>query len=543
MSENNFIWDIVEQDLKNEKYSRTIQTRFPPEPNGYLHIGHAKAIWMDFTTAKKFGGICNLRFDDTNPQKEEQEYADAIKRDLNWLGYQWNQIYHASDYFGELYNYAIELIKKGLAYVDDQSADEIRENRGTLTEPGKNSPYRNRTEKENLVFFEGMKNGEYEEGEKVLRAKIDMSSPNINMRDPVMYRILKKAHDRTGDTWNIYPMYDYAHPMSDAIEQVTHSLCTLEFEDHRPVYEWFLEHTNFNEPPQQIEFARLNLTGTIMSKRYLKQLVDEGLVESWDDPRMPTISGFRRRGYTPASIRRFCEEIGVSKANSVVDMGMLEAFIRDDLNQNAPRAMAVMDPLKLTITNIAEGETIDIEIENNPNDESAGSRIVPLTRDVFIEKGDFMVQPPNKKYHRLKPEGEVRLKGAYIIKCEDYKTDENGEVIEVLCTYDPQTKSGECDRKVKGTIHWVSEQGSTTGIVREYEPMLLDGEGDFMQRFNKDSVIIHENVKLEKMLSESKPEQQFQFMRTGYFVRDNKEDGLVFNKIVGLKDTWAKINK
>lgn len=542
MIADNFITDIIDEDNKTRKYDARVQTRFPPEPNGYLHIGHAKSIVLNFSLAQRYGGVCNLRFDDTNPVKEDTEYVDAIKEDINWLGFQWDNIYYASDYFEKLYEYAVVLIKKGLAFVCDLSAEELREYRGTLTEPGKNSPYRNRSVEENLALFWDMREGKYKDGEKVLRAKIDMAHPNLNMRDPAMYRILHREHHRTGDKWCIYPMYDYAHPVSDAIEGVTHSVCTLEFEAHRPVYEWFVNHLDFPMPPQQIEFARLNLTGTIMSKRYLKQLVDTEVVDGWDDPRMPTICGIRRRGYTPEAIRDFCGRIGVSKANSEVDYAMLESCLRDDLGQRAPRAMAVLNPLKVIITNMADDDLFEIELENNPNDESAGSRTVELTREVYIEKTDFEIDPP-KKFHRLKPGGEVRLKGAYIIKCEDYKTDEDGNVIEVYCTYDPATRSGECDRKVKGTIHWLSADYCYNATVKEYSSLLLDGDGDYMDRINKDSVTTYPDVKVEKGLALSSDGDKFQFMRHGYFVRDNKHGGLVFNKIAGLRDTWAKMNK
>lgn len=542
MIADNFITDIIDEDNKTRAYDARVQTRFPPEPNGYLHIGHAKSIVLNFSLAQKYGGVCNLRFDDTNPVKEDTEYVDAIKQDIEWLGFKWENLYYASDYFDKLYEYAVLLIKKGLAFVCDLSADELREYRGTLTEPGKNSPYRDRTIEENLQLFSQMKEGKYEDGEKVLRAKIDMAHPNMNMRDPAMYRIMHKEHHRTGNKWCIYPMYDYAHPVSDSIEGVTHSCCTLEFEAHRPVYEWFVNHLDFLAPPKQIEFARLNLTGTIMSKRYLKQLVDNNIVDGWDDPRMPTICGIRRRGYTPESIRDFCGRIGVSKSNSEVDYAMLESCLRDDLGAKAPRAMAVIDPIKVIITNMEDDDMFDIELENNPNDESSGNRIVELTRELYIERGDFEIDPP-KKFHRLKPGGEVRLKGAYIIECQDYKIDDNGKVVEVYCTYDPNTKSGECDRKVKGTIHWVSADYCYNAKVYEYDSLLLDKEGDYMERINGDSVKEYLDVKVEKGLAFSKNGDKFQFMRQGYYVRDTKHEGLVFNKIVGLKDTWAKLKK
>ncbi|MBQ9624558.1 MAG: glutamine--tRNA ligase/YqeY domain fusion protein, partial [Clostridia bacterium] len=427
MIADNFITDIIDNDNETGYYDSRVQTRFPPEPNGYLHIGHAKSMTLNFSLAQRYNGICNLRFDDTNPAKEETEYADAIKEDIEWLGFKWANLYYASDYFDKLYEYAVDLIKQGLAYVCDLTPEEMKEYRGTLTEPGKNSPYRDRNVEENLQLFEEMKAGKYKDGEKVLRAKVDMAHPNMNMRDPAMYRILHKEHHRTGNKWCIYPMYDYAHPVSDAIEGVTHSVCTLEFEAHRPIYEWFVNHLDFKTPPKQIEFARLNLTGTIMSKRYLKQLVDSGVTAGWDDPRMPTICGLRRRGYTPEAIREFCARIGIAKANSEVDYAMLESCLRDDLGERANRAMAVLEPIKVIITNMEDDFLEEIELENNPNDEGAGKRILEFTKELYIERGDFEIDPP-KKFHRLKPEGEVRLKGAYIIKCEDYKTDENGNV-------------------------------------------------------------------------------------------------------------------
>lgn len=537
----NFIEEIIEQDLVQKE--NRIQTRFPPEPNGYLHIGHVKAICVDFGMAQKYGGTCNLRFDDTNPIKEDIEYVDSIMDDVKWLGFMWDHVYYASDYFQQLYDYAIDLIKKGLAYVDDLTAEEIRQYRGTLTEPGKNSPYRDRSVEENLDLFARMKNGEFPDGSRVLRAKVDMASPNLNMRDPIMYRILRAHHHRTGDDWVIYPIYDYAHPVSDAIEGVTHSLCTLEFEDHRPIYDWFLEAIGFEAPPRQIEFARLAMTRTIMSKRYLKKLVDEGKVDGWDDPRMPTICGLRRRGYTPESLRDFCERIGVSKSNSTVDAALLEHCVREDLNAHAPRVMAVLHPLKLTISNWPEGEYETLTMEYLSGDESLGTRELRFGKTLYIEQEDFMMEAP-KKFFRLKPGGEVRLKGAYIVQCTDVIRDEDGNVVEVICTYDPETKSGVSERKVKGTLHWVNAEDALDATVRLYDYLLLpetDGEKrDFSERMTPDSIDVLQ-AKIEPAVRAFAPGSRFQFMRVGYFVMDEKDttpEEMVFNRIVELKDSY-----
>jgi glutaminyl-tRNA synthetase len=553
---SNFIQNIINEDIEKNTYGGRVHTRFPPEPNGYLHIGHAKSICLNFGLAAQYGGLCNLRFDDTNPSKEDIEYVESIKKDVKWLGFDWeDREYYASDYFEQLYEYAVQLIKAGKAYVCDLSPEEIREYRGTLTEPGKESPYRNRPVEENLDLFERMRAGEFEDGSRVLRAKIDMASPNLNMRDPVLYRILRATHHRTGDKWCIYPMYDYAHPLSDAIEGVTHSICTLEFEDHRPLYEWVLDSLNIVNPPKQIEFARLNLTNTIMSKRKLRQLVEEGYVDGWDDPRMPTISGLRRRGYTPEAIRDFCERIGVAKSNSVVDIALLEHCIREDLNRKAPRVMAVLRPLKVVITNYPEGKTEYVEAENNPEDPDAGMRKLPFSRELYIEREDFAENPP-KKFFRLAPGREVRLKHAYIIKCEDVIKDEKtGEILELHCTYDPDTISGgpASGRKVKGTLHWVSAAHAIDAEVRLYDRLLLDdstcGEedgSDFISQINPNSLEVLTSSKLEPTLAGAKPGSRYQFLRQGYFCVDtvnSTEDSLVFNRIVSLKDTWAKINK
>ncbi|MDI6706039.1 MAG: glutamine--tRNA ligase/YqeY domain fusion protein [Bacillota bacterium] len=553
---SNFIQNIINEDNEKGTYGGRVHTRFPPEPNGYLHIGHAKAICVDFGIAAQYNGLCNLRFDDTNPSKEDVEYVESIKRDVNWLGFDWeDREYYASDYFEQLYRYALQLIKAGKAYVCDLSPEEIREYRGTLTEPGKESPYRNRSVEENLDLFERMKAGEYEDGTRVLRAKIDMASPNLNMRDPVLYRILRSTHHRTGDKWCIYPMYDYAHPLSDAIEGVTHSICTLEFEDHRPLYDWILAALELPNPPKQIEFARLNLTNTIMSKRKLRQLVEKGIVEGWDDPRMPTLSGLRRRGYTPEAIRDFCERIGVAKSNSVVDIALLEHCIREDLNKKVPRVMAVLRPLKVVITNYPEGEVEYVEAENNPEDPGAGTRKLPFGREIYIEQDDFLEDPP-KKFFRLAPGKEVRLKHAYIIKCEDViKNQKTGEIVELRCTYDPDTISGgpSSGRKVKGTLHWVSAKHALDARIRLYEHLLIDedawGEGeenDFLSQINPNSLEVLTSSKVEESLKDAAPGSRFQFLRQGYFCVDTtsgKDNSLVFNRIVSLKDTWAKINK
>ncbi len=549
---SNFIQNEINDDLKNGRYSEGIHTRFPPEPNGYLHIGHAKSICLNFGLAQQYGGMCNLRFDDTNPVKEDVEYVDSIQADVKWLGFSWDKrMYYASDYFEKLYEFAVQLIKNGKAYVDDSNAEEIRAMRGTLTEAGKESPYRNRSVEENLALFEAMKQGEFADGEKVLRAKIDMASPNINMRDPVIYRIAHATHHRTGDAWCIYPMYDFAHPLSDAIEGITHSICTLEFEDHRPLYDWCLESLGFdvNTRPRQIEFARLNLTNTVTSKRKLRQLVEEGYVAGWDDPRMPTISGLRRRGYTPAALRNFCSEVGVAKANSLVDVAMLEHCIRDDLNNNADRIMAVLHPLKVVITNYPEGKMEYMLAENHPT--KGGHRYMPFSRELYIEQEDFMEDAP-KKFFRLKPEGEVRLKHGYIIKCEEVIKDAEGKVVELHCTYDPDSKTGgaTANRKVKGTIHWVSAADALEAEVRLYDYLIETDEkgevpADFLNAVNKNSLEVLHHVMVEPSAALTAEGTHYQFLRQGYYVvdKDSTPDHLVFNRVVGLKDSWAKVKK
>lgn len=549
---SNFIQNEINDDLKNGRYSEGIHTRFPPEPNGYLHIGHAKSICLNFGLAQQYGGMCNLRFDDTNPVKEDVEYVDSIQADVKWLGFSWDKrMYYASDYFEKLYEFAVQLIKNGKAYVDDSNAEEIRAMRGTLTEAGKESPYRNRSVEENLALFEAMKQGEFADGEKVLRAKIDMASPNINMRDPVIYRIAHATHHRTGDAWCIYPMYDFAHPLSDAIEGITHSVCTLEFEDHRPLYDWCLESLGFdvNTRPRQIEFARLNLTNTVTSKRKLRQLVEEGYVAGWDDPRMPTISGLRRRGYTPAALRNFCSEVGVAKANSLVDVAMLEHCIRDDLNNNADRIMAVLHPLKVVITNYPEGKKEYMLAENHPT--KGGHRYMPFCRELYIEQEDFMEDAP-KKFFRLKPEGEVRLKHGYIIKCEEVIKDAEGNVVELHCTYDPDSKTGgaTANRKVKGTIHWVSAADALEAEVRLYDYLIETDEkgevpADFLNAVNKNSLEVLHHVMVEPSAALTAEGTHYQFLRQGYYVvdKDSTPDHLVFNRVVGLKDSWAKVKK
>lgn len=543
---SNFIKNIVINDLETGKHDSII-TRFPPEPNGYLHIGHAKSICLNFGLAKEFNGKVNLRFDDTNPLKEDVEYVNSIKEDVKWLGFDWDNLYFASDYFEEMYNRAVLLIKKGKAYVCDLTSEEMREYRGTLTEPGKESPYRNRSVEENLELFEKMKNGEFKDGEKVLRAKIDMSSPNINFRDPVIYRIAHSTHHNTGDKWCIYPMYAFAHPLEDAIEGITHYICTLEFEDQRPLYDWVVKECEMEATPRQIEFARLNLTNTVMSKRKLKQLVDEGVTDGWDDPRMPTISGFRRRGYTADAIRKFCSEIGVSKADSKVDSQMLDFFVREDLQNKAPLAMGILNPLKLVITNYPEGQTEMIELENNAKDETKGTRLVPFGRELYIEQEDFMEEPV-KKYFRLFPGNEVRLKGAYFVKCTDVIKDENGNVIEVHCTYDPETKSGSgfTGRKVKSTIHWVEANTAIACEFRLYEPLILDdapeNEGKhFLEQINPNSMKILQGFAEPTQIKNAKPLDKFQFVRNGFFSVDTKyttDDKLVFNRVVPLKSSF-----
>ena len=544
MAPKNFIEEFIEQDIEQKGLAH-IQTRFPPEPNGYLHIGHAKALFIDFSMAEKFGGKCNLRFDDTNPTKEDVEYVDAIKYDIHWLGFDWDKLRFGSEYFDTCYELAVKLIKKGVAYVDDLTKDEMREYRGTLTEPGKNSPWRERSVEENLDLFTRMKNGEFPDGSRTLRAKIDMASPNINMRDPALYRILHIPHHQTGDKWCIYPMYDFAHPIQDAIEGVTHSLCSLEYEAHRPLYDWVVEQCEFEHKPRQIEFARLNLTNTIMSKRYLRRLVEEGHVSGWDDPRMPTLCGLRRRGYTPESIKDFLTRAGVAKADSVVDTAMLEHCLREDLNAHAYRMMAVLDPIKVVIENWPEGKFEEIEIENLPGSPEAGTRTVRFGRELYIEREDFSYDPP-KKYFRLKPEGEVRLKGAYIVKCERWEADENGLVTTVYCTYDPATKSGECERKVKGTLHWLNAADAVPAEFRLYEPLMEDAgeedERDFIERLNPNSISVKRGF-VEPALAGAEPGERFQFMRVGYFCADldHKPEAPVFNRAVGLKDSF-KVN-
>ncbi len=545
----NFIRDIIDEDIKSGKY-KTVHTRFPPEPNGYLHIGHAKSICLNFGTAKDYNGECNLRFDDTNPTKEDVEYVESIQEDIKWLGFDWeNRLFYASDYFEKLYEYAVVLIKKGKAYVDDLNADEIRQHRGTLTEAGKDSPHRNRTIDENLDLFERMRKGEFADGSKTLRAKIDMSSPNINMRDPVMYRILHATHHRTGDKWCIYPMYDWAHGQSDSIEGITHSICTLEFEDHRPLYNWFVEQLEIFHP-RQIEFARLNLTYTVMSKRRLLQLVQEKHVSGWNDPRMPTISGLRRRGYTPESIRLFADRIGVSKADSEIDVSVLEDCLRSDLNKRARRVMAVLHPVKLVIENYPDGQVEELEAVNNPEDESMGTRKIPFSKVLYIEREDFMENPP-KKYFRLSPGAEVRLRYAYIIKCTGVEKDpKTGEITELRCTYDPDTKSGSpaSQRKVKGTIHWVSVQHAVDAEARVYDRLFNvpdPGGDDWKESLNPSSLEVVKGCKVEPGLAAAKAQDRFQFERLGYYCvdRDSQPGNLVFNRTVTLRDTWAKINK
>ncbi len=550
-----FVRAIVVKDIKSNKRGGRVHTRFPPEPNGYLHIGHAKSICLNFGIAAEFSGLCNLRFDDTNPTKEEVEYVDSIKEDVHWLGFDWgDREYYASDYFQQLYEFAVRLIKDGKAYVDSLTADEIREYRGTLTEPGKNSPFRDRSIEENLELFEGMRAGKYKDGEHVLRAKIDMSSPNINMRDPTIYRIRFSPHHRTGSTWCIYPMYDYAHPLSDAIEGISHSICTLEFENNRPLYDWFIAQLDFKEPPQQIEFARFNLSYTMMSKRKLLELVREGFVAGWDDPRMPSLSGLRRRGYTPEAIRALCNRVGVSKTNSTVDISFLEYFIREDLNKRSPRVMAVLRPLKVIIDNYPEGKVEEVEAENNPEDPAAGTRLLSFSRVLYIEQEDFREDPP-KKYFRLSPGREVRLKHAYYITCTRVVKDEStGEILEVHCTYDPETRGGwsEDGRKVRGTLHWVSAEHALDGEVRLYDLLFTKenpGEeeegGDFKDNLNPNSLEVLEGVKLESSLRGAVPGDRYQFLRQGYFCvdPDSKENRVVFDRTVTLRDSWAKIEK
>ena len=546
----NFIEAIINTDNEENTYGKRVHTRFPPEPNGYLHIGHAKSICLNFGLGKSYQGLTNLRFDDTNPVKEDVEYVESIEEDVKWLGFEWyGDVHYASDYFGKLYEYAQVLIKKGKAYVDDQTPEEIRATRGDFTTPGTNSPYRDRSVEENLRLFQEMKEGKYKDGEKVLRAKIDMADPNIVMRDPVLYRILHAEHHRTGSEWNIYPMYDYAHPVSDAIERITHSVCTLEFEVHRPLYNWVLEDWEDTEKPKQIEFARLNVTNMVMSKRKLRQLVELNLVSGWDDPRMPTISGLRRRGYTPESIRDFCERIGVAKADSMVEVGLLEFCIREDLKLKAPRYMAVLDPVKVVITNYPEGKTETLVIENNTENEDMGTREVTFGREVYIERGDFMEEPV-KKFFRLAPGKEVRLKGAYIIECQSVVKDDNGNIIEIHCTYDPATKSGTgCQKKVKGILHWVEASTAVDMEVRLYDYLLKaddddTADKDFLQQLNPNSLEV-KSAKGEAAFRTTQAGDHYHFLRTGYFVtdKDSTSDHIVMNRTVGMRDTWAKMQK
>ncbi|MCI6268228.1 MAG: glutamine--tRNA ligase/YqeY domain fusion protein [Candidatus Ventricola sp.] len=557
---SNFIWEAIKSDLAEGKNGGRVQTRFPPEPNGYLHIGHVKALTVDFATAEKFGGVCNLRFDDTNPTKEKEEFVEAIKDDIHWLGFEYGAVYYASEQYDQIFEYACDLIRRGLAYVDDLSKEEMRAYRGTLKEPGKNSPYRDRTPEENMDLFLRMKNGEFPEGSRTLRAKIDMASPNINLRDPAIYRIKYATHHRTGDKWCIYPMYDFAHPIGDALEGVTHSLCSLEYEIHRPLYDWVVNVCGFEQKPRQIEFARLNLTNTVMSKRKLRKLVEEHHVAGWDDPRMPTLAGMRRRGYTSAAVRDFIDRIGVSKADSTVDHRLLEYCVRNDLGEVAPRAMAVLDPVKVVLTNIPEGTVELCEIENHPKKPEMGTHQIPLTREIYIEREDFMIDAP-KKYFRLKPDGEVRLKGAYIIKCERYDVDEAGNVTCIYCTVDPTSKSGSegADRKVKGTIHWVSAEQNVPLTARLYDVLILDekpeeapaeaaededaeeaaASDDFLRQVNPDSLKVV-NGYGEPWLAEAKVGDSFQFLRTAYFCKDkdSTDEKAVFNRVVTLKDSF-----
>ena len=554
----NFIENFIDEDFKSNRYGQRFVTRFPPEPNGYLHIGHAKSICLNFGLAQKYGGITNLRFDDTNPTKETVEYVDNIMNDVKWLGFDWgDRLYFTSDYFDILYNYAIKLIKLGKAYVDDLSKEEIKEYRGTFNTPGKESPYRNRSVEENLRLFEEMKAGKYADGEKVLRAKIDMASPNINMRDPVIYRIFHASHHRTGDKWCIYPMYDFAHPVSDAIERVTHSICTLEYEDHRPLYEWCIQ--DWEDPecqlPRQIEFARLNVTKMVMSKRKLRVLVEKGIVSGWDDPRMPTIAGIRRRGYTPESIRDFCDRIGVAKADSVVDISLLEYCIREDLKLKAPRIMTVIDPIKVVITDYPDGKTETITAENNQENEAMGTRQMTFSKNIYIDRKDFMEEPV-KKFFRLAPGREVRLKYAYIIKCEEVIKDADGNIVEIHCSHDPESMSGtgkNANRKVKGTLHWVNADDAVDIETRVYDYLLKDADTDdeeetdskdFLSQINPHSLDVYHS-KAEACIKQYKAGDHFQFLREGYFVidPDTTEDHIVVNRIVGLRDTWAKMQK
>jgi len=550
-----FIREIVERDLASGKHDGRVHTRFPPEPNGYLHIGHAKAICLDFGIAEEYGGKCNLRFDDTNPTKENPEYVEGIKRDIRWLGFDWeDRLYFASDYFGQMYDYAEELIRLGKAYVCDLSAEKVREYRGTLTEPGRNSPYRDRSVEENLDLFRRMRAGEFPEGSRTLRAKVDMAHPNMNMRDPAIYRILYKPHHRTGDDWCIYPMYDYAHCLEDSIERITHSLCSLEFEDHRPIYDWFLDQLDVFHP-QQIEFARLNVTFTIMSKRRLGRLVEEGYVGGWDDPRMPTLSGLRRRGYTPEAIRDFISRIGVAKRDSTVDLSLLEHCVRDDLNRRATRYMAVLDPVKVLIENYPEDRTEELDFVNNPEDPDAGTRKVPFSREIYIDRRDFREDPP-RRFYRMSPGKEVRLRYAYLVTCTGFETDAEGNVTEIRCTYDPETRGGDAPdgRKVRGTLHWVSAAHAGRAEVRLYDrlfrvpnPMSTKEGGDFTDHLNPESLEVLDEVPVEPaLMMDARPGQPIQFERVGYFCVDpidSSDDRMVFNRTVPLRDTWRKIEK
>jgi len=546
----NFVEEIINKHLETGRFGQEVHTRFPPEPNGYLHIGHAKSIVLNFSLAEKYKGLCNLRFDDTNPSKEEEEYVHSIKDDIKWLGFDWeDREYYASDYFEQLYDWAVRLIRSGDAYVCDLPSEKAREYRGTLTEAGKHSPYRNRSAEENLDLFERMRKGEFPDGARVLKAKIDMAHPNFHMRDPIMYRILHAAHHRTGNDWCIYPMYDFTHGQSDSIEKITQSICTLEFENHRPLYDWFCKKLEIHHP-QQIEFARLNLTYTVMSKRKFLVLVNEGFVSAWDDPRMPTISGLRRRGYTPESIRNFCEYIGVAKHNSVVDVTILENHVREHLNAVAPRVMTVLDPIKLVIENYPAGQVEELSAVNNPEDESAGNRLVPFSNELYIDRNDFMEEPV-KKYFRLAPGKEVRLRYGYIIKCESLLKDDSGNITEIRCTYDPHTLGKQpTDRKVKGVIHWVSAEHALDGEVRLYDrlfsvenPDKAEAGQDFRSHINPDSLKVITHAKFEPALKEAKSGDRFQFERVGYFIvdQDSRDDKLVFNRITSLRDTWAKI--
>ena len=545
-----FVRAAVEVDGKSGRFGRNVVTRFPPEPNGYLHIGHAKSMCLNFGLAQEYGGRCHMRFDDTNPAKEEEEFVDGILEDVRWLGWDWGEhLYFASDHFDKLYDFAIDLIEKGQAYVDDLDQEQIRKYRGTLTEPGVESPYRNRSVEENLALFLGMKNGETDEGQRVLRAKIDMASGNINMRDPVLYRVLKTPHHRTGDKWVVYPMYDFAHGQSDSVEGVTHSICTMEYEDHRPLYDWLLDSLDIYHP-QQIEFARLNLSHTVMSKRKLAQLVNEGHVSGWDDPRMPTLAGLRRRGYTPESIRRFCELVGVAKRQNVIEIALLEHAIRDDLNARSSRVLAVLRPLKMVIENYPEDQVEHLDAVNNPEDPDAGARQVPFSRELYIERDDFMEDPP-RKFFRLAPGREVRLRYGYFITCTDVVKDDTGEVVELRCTYDPETRGGQSPdgRKVKGTIHWVSASHAVEAEVRLYEHLFTserpDEEADFLSTLNPASLEVVAAAKVEPSLADARPGERFQFERLGYFAVDpgSGPETPVFNRTVSLRDTWAKVNK